>query len=637
MALILLSCLGVFLVPGLTGISPDETGIRSSMDYFRTEAPIFATSCSALHKAISRINGKDPQTLTAARNQLINCRLHYKKIEFFMEYFFRSSSRVYNSAPKYEAEEPDMEYQPPVGLQVIEALLFEKNVGARKKELLQQADAVASSASALPGFLYDFHASDGQLLESLRLELVRIMALGITGYDAPLLKSGISESCEALRSLQYQLRPFLVSGEAPTENLQYWLGKAIFCLEKKISFDRFDRMAFFTEAALPLQRGLGMFIRQKGLELNTNGVLNYSAPDLFSPDALNPESFPAERGAHENKGETGNKQGPGNGGTAERELRPVNKPAMIELGRRLFAENALSGNGSRSCATCHSPEKMFCDQLPSPVAMDGHSHLARNAPSLLYSSYQYEQFWDGRVKTLEEQVRAVLHDTLEMNADYPAMIKRMNALPAYDSLFRRAFGNGAEDSNIARSIAAFLRTLHPMNSPFDRYMGGDKAALSASQINGANLFMGKAQCATCHFIPLFNGLIPPDYARTESEVLGTTATDDLVKPRLSKDVGRYSIYPFSFYKGAFKTPTVRNAALTYPYMHNGAYGSLQKVLEFYNKGGGTGLGLKVPGQTLSSQSLHLNQKEMDDIILFLRGLTDTSSFVNLSVTSNHQL
>ena len=610
MALIFFSCVGVLLVPGLIGPSPDAMGVRSSIYYFRTEAPLFAASCSALRTAISRLDNKDPHTLTEARQQLINSRLHYKRIEFFLEYFFRSSSRIYNSPPKYEAEEPEMEYQSPLGLQVIEALLYEKDPGAHKKELFQQADAVAGSASALPGFLYEFHASDQQLLEALRLELVRIISLGITGYDAPLLKSGISEAREALRSMQYQLQPYLVEGEPQSESLQALLCKTIALLESKPGFDTFDRVTFLTEAALPLQRRMGIFIRLKGLELNTNGVLNYSAPDIFSPDALTLESFPAE----------------GKGSVT-----------MIELGRRLFGEKALSGNGSRSCASCHSPEKMFCDQLPSPLAMDGHHHLARNAPSLLYSSYQYEQFWDGRARTLEDQVRMVLRDTLEMNADYSAMSKRLNAIPLYACLFQEVFPDEAQGGpeEVARSIAAYLRTLHPMNSPFDRYMEGDKMTLSPRQINGANLFMGKAQCATCHFIPLFNGLIPPDYARTESEVLGTTRTDNFEKAALSKDMGRYAIYPFSFYKGAFKTPTVRNAAITHPYMHNGAFHSLRKVLEFYNKGGGAGLGLNVPGQTLSSRSLHLRKKEMDDIILFIEGLTDTQPFVNFSVTSNH--
>jgi cytochrome c peroxidase len=147
--------------------------------------------------------------------------------------------------------------------------------------------------------------------------------------------------------------------------------------------------------------------------------------------------------------------------------------------------------------------------------------------------------------------------------------------------------------------------------------------------------MGKAQCATCHFIPLFNGLIPPDYAVTEFEVLGTTEGDGFLITgaagehrvgdgfRLSPDPGRFGPYPLPFFRGAFKTPTVRNAALTAPYMHNGGFKSLGTVVDFYNRGGGAGMGLSVPDHTLSSDSLRLSTAEMNDIVLFIHTLTDS--------------
>jgi cytochrome c peroxidase len=178
-------------------------------------------------------------------------------------------------------------------------------------------------------------------------------------------------------------------------------------------------------------------------------------------------------------------------------------------------------------------------------------------------------------------------------------------------------------------MAAYVRSLHPMNSAFDDFLrdGAEVSAaagtMSAGAVRGANLFMGKAQCATCHFIPLFNGLIPPDYAVTEFEVLGTTADDHLDRPRLSPDSGRFGSYPLPFFRGAFKTPTVRNAALTAPYMHNGGFRSLETVVDFYNRGGGAGLGLSVPEQTLSADSLRLSVGEMNDIVLFIHTLTDS--------------
>jgi cytochrome c peroxidase len=601
--IILLGCLGFLAVPPLNQPPAYSTGVQSAVDYFRTESRAFASSCTSLRKNCESLHPRDAAARYAALNSLMECRSHYKKIESFLEYFFLSSATIYNRPPKYEAEEPGMEYQSPAGLQVIETLLYEPAIN--RSLLLEQAKAVESSAVDLPALLYDLKADDRQLLESLRIELIRIMALDITGYEAPLLKSGIGESAIALRSLSIQLQPYLHAGERRSDSLRYFLDKTIALTTDNNPmqprgpgpdagpFDRFDRLAFLRGAALPLQRQLGLFIREKGLELNTIKVLNYEAADLFSSDALVPENFPG--GNAENPD-------PKTGGSAGQ------LSILAQMGKTLFLDPSISGNGLRSCATCHSPEKMFTDRLRVSIAFDGHHLLARNAPSLPYSGFQHNQFWDGRVNSLEQQIRTVLCDPSEMNADTVVLLQKGGI------------------SQIAIAIAAYVRSLHPMNSAFDRYIRGETGAmnvLNAREKRGANLFMGKAQCATCHFIPLFNGLIPPDYARSEFEVLGTPQTDRFEQPQLSKDVGRYALYPFPFYRGAFKTPTVRNAALTYPYMHNGAFRDLKKVMEFYNKGGGAGLGLKVPNQTLSPAPLHLSTREIDDIILFIHTLTDS--------------
>jgi cytochrome c peroxidase len=584
--IILLGSLGFMAVPRLIRPPVYSAEVQSAIGYFQTQSDSFAESCTKLTRSCEPLTAANPSALSIARRNLIDCRLHYKKIESFLEYFFRSSATIYNRPPKFEPEEPGMEYQSPAGLQVIESLLYENRID--RPALLRQARAVESSAADLTALLYDLKADDRQLLESLRVELIRVMALDITGYEAPLLKSGIAEAREALRSFSIQLQSYLHTGEPRSDSLRFFLNKGIAMTGTNVSFDSFDRLAFMRRALLPLQHQLSLFIRERGLELNTNKVLNYQAENLFSADALLPENFP---GGHPRDGDIGEHLGDGG--------------SLAELGKKLFTDPSLSGNGRKSCASCHSPDKMFTDRLPRSIAFDGHHLLDRNAPTLLYSGFQYNQFWDGRAHSLEEQVRAVLCDPREMNADTATLTQK-----------------GGID-RIATDIAAYVRSLHPMNSPFDRYMHGESGALSARAIKGANLFMGKAQCATCHFIPLFNGLVPPDYAITEFEVLGSTRNDRLDNTGLSPDVGRYKIYPFPFYRGAFKTPTVRNAALTYPYMHNGAFRDLKKLMEFYNRGGGAGLGLRVPDQTLSSAPLHLSPGEIDDIILFIHALTDT--------------
>ena len=162
-----------------------------------------------------------------------------------------------------------------------------------------------------------------------------------------------------------------------------------------------------------------------------------------------------------------------------------------------------------------------------------------------------------------------------------------------------------------------------MNSAFDRAIAGDLKAMDADQIRGFNLFMGKAQCGTCHFAPLFNGLRPPLYAQTEYEVLGVPVSEGLVHPAPDSDRGRAVVFPIPFYEQAFKTPTLRNVAVTGPFMHNGVFHNLKKVMDFYNKGGGRGIGLGTPEQTLASASLHLSSKEIREIDRFLQALTDS--------------
>ncbi len=584
--------------------SNQPKAVDTAVVYFKTESKLFALSASNLETAIHLINNKQPATIASAKEALRNCRLHYKRIEFFLAYFFPDASLVYNAPAKYEIEEPGMEWRDPVGLQVIETLLFDADVESKKKELLQQSEVIISSAYDLNSLLYKFDGNDKQLLESIRLEVIRIIALNISGYDAPLLKSGISESFASLTSIEYCLKQFYKQESIQLDSVTYYLKSSLNYLKKSGDFDSFNRLAFLTEHALPLQQHLNKFIVHNNLQLNKS-PLSYKAENLFSANAINLSSL--------------------------RDSGLSTSEDIVELGRQLFSENALSGNNKRSCISCHNPEKHFTDGVAKSVGFNETSTVERNAPSLLYAGFQYSQFWDGRVSSLEEQVKHVIRNPNEMNAEYAVVIKRLQGKIKYNELFKDAFAVEKDPvtiDNVAISIAAYIRTLSPMNSAFDKYIRGDKDALTQQQVNGFNLFMGKGQCGTCHFAPLFNGLVPPLYNRTEVEILGTPKTDDFKKVQLDSDSGRFHIFPSKFYVGAFKTPTARNAAVTSPYMHNGAFHTLEKVVDFYNKGGGVGLGLKVEAQTLPSTALNLNDKEVKEIVSFLQALTDS---INVSI------
>jgi cytochrome c peroxidase len=155
-------------------------------------------------------------------------------------------------------------------------------------------------------------------------------------------------------------------------------------------------------------------------------------------------------------------------------------------------------------------------------------------------------------------------------------------------------------------------------------MRGDGNALAAEARHGFNVFMGKARCATCHFPPLFNGTVPPLFLETEMEVLGVPAEPAPARAALDPDSGRMAVDGLPQSRGAFRTPTVRNAAFTAPYMHNGVFATLEEVVEFYDVGGGQGLGLHVPNQTLAADSLRLTAAEEEALLAFIHSLSDTA-------------
>ena len=222
-------------------------------------------------------------------------------------------------------------------------------------------------------------------------------------------------------------------------------------------------------------------------------------------------------------------------------------------------------------------------------------------------------FADERAGTLEDQVRVVLTSTAEMESS-----------PA-----RAAARVGMDERSLRVAIAAYLRSLVAMNSRFDRAVRGDSGALTPSERHGFNVFMGKARCGTCHFAPLFDGTRPPEFTRSEVEIIGVPSTPALRRATIDTDPGRAGVDGEALHRNAFRVPSLRNVALTAPYMHNGAYRSLEDVVAFYDRGGGIGIGEHVSYQTLPAEPLHLTPGEQRDLVAFLGALTDT-------VTNQHK-
>lgn len=192
---------------------------------------------------------------------------------------------------------------------------------------------------------------------------------------------------------------------------------------------------------------------------------------------------------------------------------------------------------------------------------------------------------------------------------------------------------GITEGAIRHAIASYIRSLAPFSSRFDRNIRGEEQSLAASEIRGFNLFTGKAKCATCHFAPLFNGTVPPDFSETELELLGVPHAKDTALAQVDPDPGRYNLFETEVRRHFFKTPTLRNIALTAPYMHNGVYDTLEEVMDFYNRGGGAGIGIALEHQTLPPDKLQLSPEEIQDLIAFMHTLTDAQFSRQVKIAS----
>lgn len=300
--------------------------------------------------------------------------------------------------------------------------------------------------------------------------------------------------------------------------------------------------------------------------------------------------------------------------------------AKVELGKRLFFDRRLSGDGTTSCATCHDPERHFSDGLETSLSYPTTRNW-RNSPTLIGVASQKFLFHDGRSASLEEQALFPMMSAFEMNQNLDFMEEEIRSVPEYVAEFAEIFGD--EDvtrQRIAMAIAAFERTLISRDAPLDLFLQGDKNALSPEARKGYEIFTGKGKCVGCHFgeklaDDRFHALHAPEKAEQLQDPRVTATRRFVAKVyhyegyrTLAEDPGRYLITREQKDWKAFRTPTLREVAGTGPYMHNGIYATLSEVIDFFDAGGG-------PGNTLL-QPLHLEPAEKEQLRLFLEeGLT----------------
>ena len=290
-------------------------------------------------------------------------------------------------------------------------------------------------------------------------------------------------------------------------------------------------------------------------------------------------------------------------------------PEAIDLGRYLFFDPILSGDGRQSCASCHDPKLGFSDGRARSLGAAGHE-AARSAPTLWNVAFLDRFFWDARADSLEEQARGPLFSAAEMANSPEALRAALNASEHYRRLFQQAFpGMSAtaeiELDQVYEALAAFQTSLISLNSRYDRYAHGDHSALSQPEVEGMNVFRSfVARCAECHTPPLFTN--------RQVAVIGTPEPDG--RPL---DVGAEQVFGSPKMKAGFKVPTLRNIARTAPYMHSGRYQSLKEAVAFYSGGRGhavpEGVNLHIHWHIWEP---NLTDAEMDRVVDFLGALTD---------------
>lgn len=312
------------------------------------------------------------------------------------------------------------------------------------------------------------------------------------------------------------------------------------------------------------------------------------------------------------------------------------QPKLVALGDKLFNDKRLSVDDTVSCATCHDPKKGFVDGLALSEGIKKQK-TGRNSPTVLNAMFGSTQFWDGRAATLEEQAKLPITNPIEMGMkDGDAVMAKVRAIPEYKASFQDAFGRDGTFDDLATAIAAFERTQFVANAPFDRFIRGESAALDAQQKRGWSLFNGKARCNTCHagnvVQPLFTDLKfhnigvaarKQDFVALSREALVLVRTGDqeqidrlAIESAKFTELGRFLVTKNENEVGAFRTPGLRDIAITGPYMHDGSMETLWDVVDHYNKGG-----LPNPYLDGGMQRLGLTEPEVEDLVSFMFALT----------------
>ncbi|WP_010134142.1 cytochrome-c peroxidase [Ochrovirga pacifica] len=526
-------------------------------------------------------------------------RIAFKKAEPYASYLNPEVGHKANGPALPQFTDDTQRVLAPIGLQKIEESIYEG--GTSDFDYKEELRLTRGLLNVLKRNINHRDLNPQRFFRATHQQLLRIVSFGLTGFDTPISQQSLYESQVSLESLLYVYQLSLQDytrkkDDRLDKELVEVFTAAIQYLEQHQNFESFNRFTFLKNYFNPLMRKWVQLRKTLGIwSPKVQDPFNYDAVTFFEEDSFNVDFFrkPSERNPSEKE---------------------------ISLGKKLFFDPKLSTKGTMSCATCHHLDKAYTDGLKTSLDNNGKPSL-RNAPTLVNVAFQKSFFLDGRSNTLNDQISLVFQNKSEFDTEIHQFSETILTDSSYVPIFKELYGRvPKKNTKVISAISAYISTLKGFSSKFDKNIRGEEDTFTASEKRGFNLYMGKALCATCHFMPLTNGTVPPFFKETEKEVIGVPKTN--ANKQLDSDRGFYWVYEEAIHDGMFKTPTVRNIAVTAPYMHNGVYNTLEEVMDFYNQGGGAGLGFNLPHQTLPFDELNLSETEIKDIIAFLHTLTD---------------
>lgn len=577
----------------------------------------FTIAQKNLLQNISSANLSNSSDIEKIKFQIDNCRMHLKSMDFWLRYLEPISYKKINGPLPVEWETEVFEkFEKPykrLGAGLTLAALYLEESSLNKDSLF---NLIASSTKALEVYKQDSittHLSTpDHFFLCNRLFLLNLAAIYTTGFECPDTARVIIELRYMLTSVKQTYENYNSSFPdyiLPNHYLSVYQETIDFANSQPQYYSSFDHFTFLKNYINPLFAYNQELIRQ--YKVVSKSYVDYSltktATSIFSKSLYN-------------------------GQNAKGIYIRVKDPEVLEeidkVGKLLFYDPILSGNNQRSCVSCHKSTEYFTDtNATTSLDFDRKNTLSRNTPSLINVGYNHLIMMDGKHISLQNQTKSVITNVREMGSTEEEVLKRVLSCKDYKKVFTKLLKHTPQEKeitfdHITSAVTLYYNKFSNYYAPFDEAMNNQKP-ITPEIKTGFNLFMGKAQCATCHFVPQFNGVKPP-FVNSEFEVIGVPNNKN--HKLLSEDKGRYEINAAAETSNAFRTGSLRNAQYTKPYMHNGAFSTLSEVIDFYNEGGGAGRGLNIPNQTLSSDSLKLSPSEKQSLIAFISSLNENIKF-----------